>query len=125
MSDLASKLSEQEAFDATPAGAALRRYSAAVTVMTLIDEDENPAAWDEARGIVRSCEWVLRREIKSLQTDLAIERIMAMTPEECRQAGIAEFGSEEAYHKAMGEMRERMLRTVDEAMARKRADAQG
>ena len=42
--------------------------------------------------------------------DAEIERILAMTPEECRLAGIAEYGSEEAWRMAMGELRAKMLK---------------
>ena len=40
---------------------------------------------------------------------LEIERIFHMTDEECREVGIAEYGSEEAWRAAMDRLRDRML----------------
>ncbi len=46
-----------------------------------------------------------------------IDRILAMTPEECLAAGIAEYGSEEAWRSAMAAMKAKMLATVDAHIA--------
>lgn len=43
---------------------------------------------------------------------LCIEKILAMTDEECRLEGIAEFGSEEAWLKAMQDLKAKMLKAV-------------
>jgi hypothetical protein len=46
-----------------------------------------------------------------------IEDILAMTDEECLAAGIAEYGSEEAWRAAMAALKAKMLATVDAHMA--------
>ena len=51
------------------------------------------------------------------EEDAEIERILSMTDEECRVAGIAEFGSEEAWRAEMTAVRDRMLAAIDRAMA--------
>ncbi len=56
--------------------------------------------------------------------DEDIEKILAMTDGECLQAGIAEYGSEEAWRKAMGDLRDKMLKTVDEHMSEPRPDGE-
>ena len=53
---------------------------------------------------------------RSLSDDVAIEAIIALTEDECRQLGIAEFGSEEAYKQAMDDFRDWMLNITMEAI---------
>lgn len=50
--------------------------------------------------------------LRQAAVDRDIEKILAMTDDECRQAGLAEFGSEEAWRKAMGELRAKMLKAA-------------
>lgn len=45
--------------------------------------------------------------------------ILAMTDEECRAVGIAEFGSEDAWHAAMAELKFKMLTAADAHVAAK------
>lgn len=67
MSGLVSKLSDMEAFEATPAGAALKRLRGCTLALLLIDEATNPDGWDRARNEVRRAERELIAEIKRLQ----------------------------------------------------------
>jgi hypothetical protein len=68
-------------------------------------------------------DWTCRQWVEDSTMDAVdaeIERILAMTDEECMAAGIAEYGSEEAWRKAMADLRQRMLDAVDAHILAKR-----
>lgn len=56
------------------------------------------------------------RLMREAEIDAEIERILAMTPEECLAEGIKEYGSEEAFHAAMNKMRDDMLAMVERVL---------
>lgn len=73
-SELLLKIAELTAFEATPAGAALKKYRSAMQVAVMADEDETPdwlrrKSWDD----VRTADQELMAEIKRLQEPPRIE----------------------------------------------------
>ena len=53
--------------------------------------------------------------LRKALVDHDIEKILAMTDEECRRAGIAEFGSDAVWRRAMADLRDRMLKAAGDA----------
>lgn len=76
---LSDKIADIEAFEATPAGAALKRYRDCVTVLALVDEAARPADWDHFRNLVRRADLALIAEIETLNHD--IERHVSIANE--------------------------------------------
>ena len=75
--ELLARIAEIEAFEKTPAGAALKKYRESVTALVLVDEDAAPAAWDRSRNLVRRAELELRTAIERLQSNTLRKRPIA------------------------------------------------